>query len=384
MKTDFFPQGVATGKAFLERTTELQQLRDNVAHGHHTLLVAPRRYGKTSLAKNALQALDTHFVVADVSFFLCRTGLSVERKIRHCITETLRASEGKLGQDLFNTIRQFFKRSKKKWTFGFKGMVGIELTPETEEEVEENIFTALSLLDSTLSEASKKAVLFFDEVQEIDLLPEGKQIQGAIREFAQESKNIVFIFSGSNRRLLRHMFGDASMPLYELCEHIILKKISAESYKNYLNFVAQESFGETLQDDVIEKILSLSERHPKRVYNLCYQLWQSKPIGHFSTDDVSAAWEQLIESRQKDVRSKLAPLNNSQLAVLTLLAVGFEGPISGKEAQRKMNLSSPSIVRAIEFLEDEDFITLAEKGRYTFIDPLIKWVLCKYEAPVVE
>ena len=114
-----------------------------------------------------------------------------------------------------------------------------------------------------MSDLNEKAVLFFDEMQEIDLLTEGKQIQGAIREFAQQAKNVVFIFSGSNRRLLHHMFDDNSMPLYELCERIKLEKISAASYKAYISEAAINIAGTAPSETVLNAILSISERHPQ-------------------------------------------------------------------------------------------------------------------------
>lgn len=376
MILDFFPQGIATGKAFLGREKELKTLQSNIRNGHHTLLMAPRRWGKTSLARNALDNMD--IISNDVSFFLCRTGLSVEKKIRHCITEAL-SQQGESEDTIFQSIRKFFKQSRKSWSFGIKGVAGIEIVPEYENNIEENIYTALSLLDNTMHTLGKQAVLFFDEIQELDLLDEGKQIQGAIREFAQQSCNVVFIFSGSNRRLLQHMFDDKTMPLYELCERILLERISPAIYKDYIARASIEISGKAVSDDVLESIICLSKCHPKRIYNLCYQVWQDNPNGDLSTDDVQAAWDNLIEARQKDIRSKLTMLNNSQLAVLTLIATDFDDPITGKAAQTKLDLSSAAITKALRALEEEDYIERYEEGSYSLLDPLIQSVLCKYE-----
>lgn len=377
MYFDFFPQGIATGSAFLGRESEKQNLKNNIVAGHHTLLIAPRRYGKTSLAKNVLNELDV--ITADVSFFLCRSANAVESKIRNCIEGALNKSERK-PEKLFNALKHFFMHSKKKWTFGFKGFAGVELVPDASNEVTDNIFTALSLLDATMGELKKKAVLFFDEVQEIDLLDDGRAIQGAIREFAQQSKQVVLIFSGSNRRLLNHMFDNASMPLYELCERIQLAKIETAVYKTYLNKIARKSWSEKLDEAALNEIMQLSERHPKRVYNLCYQLWTRFPTKAFNKKDVQRCWHDFIELRLKDVRSQLSLLNDSQLKVLTLIALDYNQPITGRAAQTRLNLSSASIVKALVALESEDFISKDQAGQFTFVDPLIKAVLVQYES----
>ena len=52
-----FPQGIAMGDTFLGREKELRALNYNIQKGHHTLLIAPRRFGKTSLALNVLEKL---------------------------------------------------------------------------------------------------------------------------------------------------------------------------------------------------------------------------------------------------------------------------------------------------------------------------------------
>ena len=376
MILDFFPQGIATGKAFLGREDAVQALQNNISNGHHTLLMAPRRWGKTSLARNTLAGMD--ILSNDVNFFLCRSALSVERKIRHCITEALSQS-GSQQQTLFDSMRRFFAQSKKTWSFGFRGVIGVEITPDNETHIAENIYTSLSLLESTMQALNKKTVLFFDEVQEIDLLNEGREIQGAIREFAQEAKHVVFIFSGSNRRLLHHMFDHQAMPLYELCERILLKKINATTYEKYIAKASTKISGTPASEAVLKEILTLSMRHPKRIYNLCYQIWQSQPK-KVTVESVQHAWQYLVETRQKDIRSKLSPLNNSQLMLLTLIATDFALPISGKEAQKALNLSSGAIVKALQFLEDEDFVTRdAISKQYSLIDPLVKSVLCQYE-----
>lgn len=50
MKTTLFPSRTASGKAFCNREKERDLLINNILHLRHTLIISPRRYGKTSLA----------------------------------------------------------------------------------------------------------------------------------------------------------------------------------------------------------------------------------------------------------------------------------------------------------------------------------------------
>ena len=47
--TRYFPSGIALGESFINREKEREQLKKNIVANRHMVLMAPRRYGKTSL-----------------------------------------------------------------------------------------------------------------------------------------------------------------------------------------------------------------------------------------------------------------------------------------------------------------------------------------------
>ena len=51
---NWFPLGLAEGKAFCNRVKEREHLEYNITHSIHSLIVSPRRYGKTSLAHKVM------------------------------------------------------------------------------------------------------------------------------------------------------------------------------------------------------------------------------------------------------------------------------------------------------------------------------------------
>ena len=63
---DFFPQGIATGDNFCNRLEERRQLNENIKATRPTLIMSPRRYGKTSLALFVLNKLKHPFVQIDL------------------------------------------------------------------------------------------------------------------------------------------------------------------------------------------------------------------------------------------------------------------------------------------------------------------------------
>ena len=181
--------------------------------------------------------------------------------------------------------------------------------------------------------------------------------------------------------MLLHMFDNRSMPLYELCDRIILNRIESKHYKTYLNKISKKTWGKVLDDDVIELIMDTSERHPKRIYNLCFYLWRlcqdkkSTP----KLNDVIKSWDMYMKIRLKDIRYNLSRQSAGQIKLLTLIAMGMNKQLSGKDAQRKTNMAGSSILNAISTLEENDYVEKLKDGTYRIIDPLIKDVLIQYE-----
>ena len=377
---NYFPQGIAEGEAFLGRKAEMKLLTENIKRGHHTLLLAPRRFGKTSLILNVLKKLKIPYV--ELNLYLALSGESVEKKILIGVQDILKLVSSKPEQ-LFRTFNEFLKKTTVKLALTISGVFNIELGIENtkKNDVPENILAALQLAEHVLAGQNKKAVIFIDEIQEIDHLDIGFQIEGAIREFAQKSKHLVFIFSGSNRRMLLHMFDDKAMPLYELCERITLEHVSEEDYYIYLNKIAKKTWDKPLANTTFNEIMLLSERHPRRVYNLCFQLWRNceENKNEPSEQNVRETWDEYVLQRLKDVRYNLAKLTRGQLTILTLIAVGITKELTGKEAQHQTNLASSTITIALNALEDNDYVERLGKGDYRILDPLVKSVLANYE-----
>jgi hypothetical protein len=243
------------------------------------------------------------------------------------------------------------------------------------------------LLEHVLLKKKKKAVIFFDEIQELEALKEGRAIVGAIRDIAQKSKQLVYIFSGSNRRMLHYMFDNSIMPLFELCDRIVLDKLDKSLYEEYIQKIAQKTWKGALSLEATDKIIELSQCHPRRIYNLCYLIWKE-----YGKDKVlptplkiEKCWSALLEQRLKDVRYTLhRTLNPGQIKVLSLVASGETKAMSGKVAQRMTNLTSPTIVKHLQALEELDYIERYEKNAYRVIDPVIADILKEYELANLE
>ena len=75
----YFPRGIASGDAFCNRKTERNRLIANIKAQQHTLIMSPRRYGKTSLVKYAVTEAKVLFGEADL--FVAVDAKRIEQQI---------------------------------------------------------------------------------------------------------------------------------------------------------------------------------------------------------------------------------------------------------------------------------------------------------------
>lgn len=371
MHKDYFPFGIAEGRSFFGRETETNRLLSNINNCKHTLLISTRRYGKSSLAKHAIGIAGLTY--AEIDLFLVVSDQSIEYKIIKGVRSLIQTISD-TPEQWFSKLRDFFGRMNKKWTIGIKG-ISLKLTPENHTDIADNILDALNALEYILQEKKQRAVLFIDEFQEITKSQIGKAIEGTFRHFAQESKHLSFIFSGSNRNILSSMFSDRARPLYGLCDRMNLGRIDQTCYKKYLNEVSQETLHKPIAEDVYATIIELTECHPHYVYVLCNYVWQNFPDQEPKVGDVIKCWQDYINELLKEIRAELYKLSPGQLKVLIAIGLGAHKELTGKKAQKQLNLTSGAIVYALRVLEDMDYIEELQDHVFRIVNPAIRSTL---------
>ena len=159
----FFPLGKAYGEAFCNRVVETKKLMGNIESGKHTFIVAPRRYGKSSLCERAFEL--TSLPWSKLDFHLTVNEKNAERIIINGIIDLIGKSIGSI-EKLVNLIKKYVKKLKPKLGVGTEKFY-LELEIAHDSSPVENIAEALLLLEKLLCERDKQAVLLLDEFQEI-------------------------------------------------------------------------------------------------------------------------------------------------------------------------------------------------------------------------
>ena len=361
---EYFPLGLATGEAFCDRVEVRKTILRNIEGCRHTILSSPRRYGKSSLAEEAMKESKLPFEKIDL--FVAKDAKVIE----HCIVKSVRKLISKVvsgPEQAFHLIKDSLKHLRPKIEMGTSGVnIEFELVSL---DVATNILDLLSAFDLILKRKDTKAILFFDEFQQIGQLGKGMSIEGAIRHVAQETKNIVFIFSGSNRHLLMTMFDDSNRPLYKLCDQMDIERISAKDYVEFLNHVSNRAWNQNLNDSVFSKIFFVTERHPYYMNVLCSKLWESENIP--TEQDVCAIWKKYVLNERSRTIVELDKLSSTQYHIITDIARGQLKDFTSREYLSKTGFLSSTVTNALLQLEKKDYI-YKRGGECFIVDPLIK------------
>lgn len=370
MYENYFPRGIAIGEAFCNREIERKRLEKNIKTGQHTLLMSPRRYGKTSLVRYVINEINMPFGEADL--FVAIDAKRIEQQVLTGIKMVFKAAGTSTDQTI-RIIRDFFKTRDAKWVIGTQG-VNLALVPSQESDPASNIMDALLALEDLLAKKKKRAVIFLDEIQEIGEVAEGKGIEGAIRHVAQETKYLCFVFSGSNRHLLGRMFYDKNRPLYKLCDRIIVERITQVDYAKHINKLSKKRWKSIWKESALTTLFELTECHPYYMNNLCLRLWDSTLQQPPTTEIIQTTWQAYVKEERADIMQELLSMPPGQRKILIELACGHSTGLTSKEMLKKLNLSGSSVTEAMQLLEQKDYIESRDKG-YFMVDPLIKSTL---------
>jgi hypothetical protein len=336
--------------------------------------MSPRRYGKTSLVKFA--ASESGILFGEADLFVAVDAHRIAQQILSAIKGIISEVRAPV-EHVLEILRQFFLKNNAQWTVGTQG-VNIALIPRNDNDPASIILEALQALDNLLVNKNSRAVLFLDEMQEIGEIAEGKGIEGALRNIAQQTRNLSFVFSGSNRHLLSKMFYDKARPLFKLCDRIILERIDEPHYKQHINKFADKAWKSILDKEVFDLIFALTERHPFYINGLCRRIFEHNRSHPPSLEEIHTYWTSIVREERQEMARELSVLSFGQRKILVAVASGRNRELTGKEFLKHVNMSGSSVIEALKGLEQGDYLERKEDGVLYFIDPLIASALKMY------
>jgi len=366
---NYFPTYLAFGPAFCNRKQELRRINQDLQDNTPILIISPRRYGKTSLALKAFEQIKWSY--AHVDLYKALTEEDIEKFILQGIGQLIGKIES-IPKKLLQLANDFFASLHVKVVVAKTGLE-LEYNPN-KQAVKDLILRSLEQLHELARKRKKHVILFLDEFQVVGEVTKNHSIEALIREAAQKSTYVSYVFSGSNRHLMEQLFYDRKRPFYNLCDQIRIDRIDEVEYIKHINNAAVKNWGKKLQENTLAEIFNLTEFHPYYVNKLCSLLWQNDkfPI----QIDVIATWNKIALENKSGIIRELDLLSINQRKLLIFIAKNDAlKELYSKDITQRIKLTPSSIQRAIDLLLEKDYVYLNHKKCYRVLDPLIKEIL---------
>lgn len=345
---------------FCDRVAETRQLAANIINWRNTVLVSPRRMGKSGLIEHtfAQQEIKENYETFYIDIYATSTLEEFVFLLSKEITSRLQKTGRKLIDRFFtvvNSLQASFSVDPVSGQPNFALSIGdIHESGRTLEQVFE-------FLESN----ERPCVVAIDEFQQIADYPGGRQLIATLRTLVQRCRQTRFIFAGSNRRMMGQLFNSPSEPFYMSCTPLYLEAIKRDEYSRFASTHFSRA-GKHLPEECFTAIYDLFEGHTWYVQTVLNRLFEMTETGATVTEqDKAMAIGYILDINDMTFMEMLRTMSARQKELL--IAIAKEGKVEGiTSAQfvKKHSLASASAVQgaAKPLLENE---TLArEDGRY--------------------
>src|SRR6204780_4400409 len=246
-----YEEPVKPPERLADRTEELALLTDRAAETRNSRLEGPRRYGKTSLLKAALNIADKDdFVPIYVNFLGVLTAADVAERIERAYREQLDGSLKRWFAGVVSTLHPRVKAAPAG--------VGVELAPE---QYAPDLLDRLALPRRLQERHGRRCAIAFDEFQ--DVVRAGDALTGTIRsELEQHGKVAAYIFSGSHPGLMRDLFSDRRHAFFAQAKPVDLPRLGAEDLAEDIG--SRFESGDRDPGEALEFLLARADGHPQR------------------------------------------------------------------------------------------------------------------------
>ena len=356
----------ATGDHFYDRREIRKDLLSRFLSGQsNVVLYGPRRYGKSSLVGELVGDLEKAGIpcvtldivkVPSIDMFVSVYATKVYRRLAPVKFE-------------FRKLGTFLKSLRPKMTLDQTGAAGISFE-SSDAPIDSEALTEVLDLPQKLLSGKGRAVVVFDEFQEVkDLLP-NDGFERVMRSAIQSHRNVSYIFLGSRYHILRRMFTDHNRPFYKSAVTILLDKPPEEESARFVvdHFA---SAGKSIAREAAEHLVAKIENIPYFIQQLGFETFRLADDAHrksVSSVDVDAAYANLSGFNRDQYEQLMLTLSVAQKKLLIALARERTSEF-GDVYRRRYALGVSSTVNSAKTKLMEDGLIELSDGRYVVADP---------------
>ena len=370
MEAPFIFGRIATDDNFTDREQETAHLVNNFESLINTIIISPRRWGKSSLvnkaAKTAL-AEDKKLRVCTVDLFNVKT----EEQFYTAFARSIIQGTANKWEEAVENAKKFFSHLVPKISIGTDPMNEVSIDFDWS-EVKKNPDEVIDLPEQIAKAKGIKVVVCVDEFQNIAEFDDPLFFQRKLRAHWQRHQQVSYCLYGSKRHMMMEVFADSSMPFYKFGDLFFLNKIDTE---HLVSFISErfKSTGKEITEEACRKIVSLTDNHPYYTQQLSQLSWL-RTSDMCNESIVATAHESLVEQLSLLFTNMMETFSFQQTCYLHAVIAG-ERSITNAETMYKYHISSAtSASSSLKTLVNKDILDNTA-GKITFQDPIFEYWL---------
>jgi len=343
---------------FCDRGPETAELVSNIINWRNSVLVSPRRMGKSGLISHTFSqtAISKAFECLYIDIFASSSLDDFVLMLGKEITSRLQPRGSKFIERFFSvvtSIRGSISADPVTGAPSFDLSLGDMSSPSK----------TLEQLFSFLESSTRPCVVAIDEFQQIADYPDGTKTIAKLRTLVQNCKQTRFIFAGSNRRMMDKLFNNPSEPFFMSCSPVSLDVIGQDKYRAF----ARDHFskaGKILEGECFDVVYDRFEGHTWYVQYVLNRLYEMTSEGEsVDKEMIGQALEHILGVFNVTFQNLFCRYSERQRALLR--AVAKEGRVTGILSSKFINAhrlgSSSSVQAALNaLLQDESIVRNAD------------------------
>lgn len=366
----FFPGARPSGTNFLNRDEELARLQTNFKSGLHTILVSPRRWGKSTLVDEAARRVMKDNKKIKFCFIDLYKIKSEKEFLTTMAKEVIKASATQLDVAV-KEVKGLFKHIIPQLTIGVDDSqtLSIGFDWKQAEKHKEELF---DLPERLAISKGIKFVVCVDEFQkavDFDAAGSRNSFTHELRAYWQTHKNTSYCLYGSKRHMMMAMFNGQENPFYRFGDMVQLKKVPLEYWNNFIQKQFKAS-GKSISPDLSIYLAEKMECVSFYVQLLAHTAW-TKTKTKCSKDIIESSLNEMLSFRSGNFQEDLESLTANQLNFLRALLNG-ETTFASQSVVSKYSLGSPSSVSTVRKALETYEIIDSMNSVTTIQDPLFQ------------
>lgn len=355
------------GDTFTDRRIETDRLKANFTYGVNTILISPRRMGKTSLVDRVCSLVGSDDIrIARIDAFGTRSEADF---INAFATAVVRATSSKW-EEWMENAKVFLSRFVPKISFGmdpyndFSVSLEYNASNNTTEEV-------LRLPELIAQEQGYRIVVCIDEFQQIGEYPDSLTFQKKLRGVWQLQSHVSYCLYGSKKHMMERMFQNSSYPFYRFGDLFYLGKISEA---DWTEFICQrfEVTGKHIPEQLAQSICRVTDRYSSYVQQLAWLVWLHTDDTATETD-LQNAIDRLLDACEPLFIQQTEDMSSYQMNFLHAIANGVNTGFTQSAVLKKYQLgTAANITRLKKSLTEKDIITTVAPKTLAISDPILQ------------